>query len=135
MDEKRANFTTMDEELLHYLVVMYCILTSGRIPCPHPGRIWLEQRGLQRALYWHIEARVVLDLQEFHLSVSSVFTVDSVFFLCIYITIFVQDNDRELHFFMVDGDFKKFEGKWSVKSRKGYVFSWIDCRTNITSIL
>ncbi|KAL0381357.1 UNVERIFIED_CONTAM: hypothetical protein Sangu_0200000 [Sesamum angustifolium] len=29
------------------------------------GRIWLEQRGLQRALYWHIEARVVLDLQEF----------------------------------------------------------------------
>ena len=38
--------------------------SSGRIPCPHPGRIWLEQRGLQRALYWHIEARVVLDLQE-----------------------------------------------------------------------
>lgn len=38
---------------------------SGRIPCPHPGRIWLEQRGLERALYWHIEARVVLDLQEF----------------------------------------------------------------------
>lgn len=38
---------------------------SGRIPCPHPGRIWVEQRGLQRALYWHIEARVVLDLKEF----------------------------------------------------------------------
>ena len=37
---------------------------SVRIPCPHEGRIWLEQRGLQRALYWHIEARVVLDLQE-----------------------------------------------------------------------
>lgn len=40
------------------------VMSSGRIPCPHPGRIWLEQRGLQRALYWHIEARVVLDLQE-----------------------------------------------------------------------
>ncbi|PKA64776.1 hypothetical protein AXF42_Ash016807 [Apostasia shenzhenica] len=67
---------------------------SGRIPCPHPGRIWLEQRGLQRALYWHIEARVVLDLQEFP---------DS-------------DAGRELHFVMVDGDFKKFEGKWSIKA-------------------
>ncbi|KAL6007647.1 hypothetical protein ACLOJK_033147 [Asimina triloba] len=70
--------------------VFYC---SGRIPCPHPGRIWLEQRGLQRAMYWHIEARVVLDLEEFP---------DSA-------------NGRELHFSMVDGDFKKFEGKWSVK--------------------
>lgn len=42
---------------------------SGRIPCPYPGRIWLEQRGLQRALYWHIEARVVLDLRELVISV------------------------------------------------------------------
>ncbi|KAK6128372.1 hypothetical protein DH2020_037884 [Rehmannia glutinosa] len=73
------------------------LVRSGRIPCPHPGRIWLEQRGLQRALYWHIEARVVLDLQE----------------------VLKSENDRELHFSMVDGDFKKFEGKWSVKSRKG----------------
>ncbi|KAL0423799.1 UNVERIFIED_CONTAM: hypothetical protein Sradi_0914700 [Sesamum radiatum] len=73
------------------------LVSSGRIPCPHPGRIWLEQRGLQRALYWHIEARVVLDLQEFPNS----------------------ENDRELHFSMVDGDFKKFEGKWTVQSRKG----------------
>ncbi|XP_073294924.1 uncharacterized protein [Primulina huaijiensis] len=73
------------------------LVSSGRIPCPHPGRIWLEQRGLQRALYWHIEARVVLDLQEFPNS----------------------ENDRELHFSMVDGDFKKFEGKWSVKSQNG----------------
>ncbi|KAG7608600.1 Coenzyme Q-binding protein COQ10 START domain [Arabidopsis suecica] len=70
------------------------LVWSGRIPCPHPGRIWLEQRGLQRALYWHIEARVVLDLHE---------CLDS-------------PNGRELHFSMVDGDFKKFEGKWSVKS-------------------
>ncbi|KAI5332332.1 hypothetical protein L3X38_022461 [Prunus dulcis] len=70
------------------------LVSSGRIPCPHPGRIWLEQRGLQRALYWHIEARVVLDLQEFPN---------------------LSDNDRELHFSMVDGDFKKFEGKWSVR--------------------
>ncbi|CAH8281975.1 unnamed protein product [Eruca vesicaria subsp. sativa] len=70
------------------------LVSSGRIPCPHPGRIWLEQRGLQRALYWHIEARVVLDLHE---------CPDS-------------PNGGELHFSMVDGDFKKFEGKWSVKS-------------------
>ncbi|KAH9621385.1 hypothetical protein KSS87_007199 [Heliosperma pusillum] len=72
------------------------LVYSGRIPCPYPGRIWLEQRGLQRALYWHIEARVVLDLQEFMNS----------------------PNDRELHFSMVDGDFKKFEGKWAVKSKR-----------------
>ncbi|KAF7129644.1 hypothetical protein RHSIM_Rhsim10G0129800 [Rhododendron simsii] len=72
------------------------LVSSGRIPCPHPGSIWLEQRGLQRALYWHIEARVVLDLQE----------------------VLNSANDRDLHFSMVDGDFKKFEGKWSVKSGK-----------------
>ncbi|XP_061354675.1 uncharacterized protein LOC133299256 [Gastrolobium bilobum] len=70
------------------------LVSSGRIPCPYPGRIWLEQRGFQRAMYWHIEARVVLDLQEF---------INSAW-------------DRELHFSMVDGDFKKFDGKWSVKS-------------------
>ncbi|KAL5145992.1 Transport protein particle subunit [Glycine soja] len=70
------------------------LVWSGRIPCPYPGRIWLEQRGFQRAMYWHIEARVVLDLQE---------VVNSAW-------------DRELHFSMVDGDFKKFDGKWSVKS-------------------
>nr|XP_043609044.1 uncharacterized protein LOC122580962 [Erigeron canadensis] len=70
------------------------LIFSAIIPCAQPGRIWLEQRGLQRALYWHIEARVVLDLQELPNSA----------------------NGRELHFSMVDGDFKKFEGKWSVKS-------------------
>ncbi|KAK3145542.1 hypothetical protein QOZ80_3BG0254230 [Eleusine coracana subsp. coracana] len=69
------------------------LVHSGRIPCPHEGRIWLEQRGMQQALYWHIEARVVLDLQE---------VPDSI-------------NGRELHFSMVDGDFKKFEGKWCVR--------------------
>ncbi|MCD7454779.1 hypothetical protein HAX54_026073 [Datura stramonium] len=69
------------------------LVSSRRIPCPRPGCIWLEQRGIQRSLYWHIEARVVLDLQEF---------INS-------------DNVRELHFSMVDGDFKKFEGKWSVR--------------------
>lgn len=69
------------------------LVSSRRIPCPRPGRIWLEQRGIQRSLYWHIEARVVLDLQEF---------INS-------------NNVRELHFSMVDGDFKKFEGKWSVR--------------------
>ncbi|KAK7318397.1 hypothetical protein RJT34_03097 [Clitoria ternatea] len=70
------------------------LVWSGRIPCPYPGRIWLEQRGFQRSMYWHIEARVVLDLQE----------------------LINSGWDRELHFSMVDGDFKKFEGKWSVKS-------------------
>ncbi|XP_026445645.1 uncharacterized protein LOC113346316 [Papaver somniferum] len=79
------------ERLADFIPNLIC---SGRIPCPHPGRIWLEQRGLQRALYWHIEARVVLDLQEVPNAV----------------------NGRELHFSMVDGDFKKFEGKWSIKS-------------------
>ncbi|GAA0157833.1 hypothetical protein LIER_15012 [Lithospermum erythrorhizon] len=78
------------------------LVSSERIPCPHPGRIWLQQRGLQRALYWHIEARVVLDLQEFVNSVS----------------ILNLEYDRELQFSMVDGDFKKFEGKWSIKSTK-----------------
>ncbi|XP_075084094.1 uncharacterized protein LOC107820383 [Nicotiana tabacum] len=72
------------------------LVSSRRITCPCPGRIWLEQRGLQQALYWHIEARVVLDLQEF---------INS-------------DNVRELHFSMVDGDFKKFEGRWSVRAGK-----------------
>ncbi|XP_020595601.1 uncharacterized protein LOC110035672 isoform X2 [Phalaenopsis equestris] len=70
------------------------LIYSGRIPCPDVGRIWLEQRGMQRALYWQIEARVVLDLQEFN----------------------NLDNERELQFTMVDGDFIKFEGKWSVKT-------------------
>lgn len=52
------------QENFMFLTWLCYIIVSGRIPCPHPGRIWLEQRGLQRALYWHIEARVVLDLQE-----------------------------------------------------------------------
>ncbi|CAI9780511.1 unnamed protein product [Fraxinus pennsylvanica] len=85
------------------------LVSSGRIPCPHPGRIWLEQRGLQRALYWHIEARVVLDLQEFANS----------------------ENDRELRFSMVDGDFKKFEGKWSVKSGKGFSPTTLSYEVNV----
>lgn len=29
------------------------------------GRVRLRQRGMQRNMYWHIEAQVVLDLQEF----------------------------------------------------------------------
>ncbi|KAJ0502562.1 putative coenzyme Q-binding protein COQ10, START [Helianthus annuus] len=85
--------TTVDS---NHILIHGILIISARIPCARPGRIWLEQRGLQRALYWHIEARVVLDLQEFPNSA----------------------NGRELHFSMVDGDFKKFEGKWSVKSGK-----------------
>ncbi|KMT14012.1 hypothetical protein BVRB_4g078410 [Beta vulgaris subsp. vulgaris] len=87
------NALTDYERLAEFVPNLVC---SGRIPCPYPGRLWLEQRGFQRALYWHIEARVVLDLQEFPNST----------------------NDRELHFSMVDGDFKKFEGKWSMKSKR-----------------
>ncbi|XP_021772641.1 uncharacterized protein LOC110736661 [Chenopodium quinoa] len=87
------NALTDYERLADFVPNLVC---SGRIPCPYPGRLWLEQRGFQRALYWHIEARVVLDLKEFPNS----------------------PRDRELHFSMVDGDFKKFEGKWSVKSKR-----------------
>ncbi|MED6210690.1 hypothetical protein PIB30_066514 [Stylosanthes scabra] len=89
--ESLWNVLTDYEHLSDFIPNLVC---SGRIPCPYPGRIWLEQRGFQRAMYWHIEARVVLDLQEFIHS----------------------EWDRELRFSMVDGDFKKFDGKWSVKS-------------------
>lgn len=67
-------------ELMHFITRF-----SGRIPCPHPGRIWLEQRGQQRALYWHIEARVVLDLQEFPKSVS-IFTLHYLFAIAVTAT-------------------------------------------------
>ncbi|CAA6663806.1 unnamed protein product [Spirodela intermedia] len=70
------------------------LIYSRTIPCPDQGRVWLEQRGLQRALYWYIEARVILELRELPTS----------------------GDGRELLFAMVDGDFKKFEGKWSVKA-------------------
>lgn len=78
------------ERLAEFIPNLVC---SKRIPCPHPDRIWLMQRGVQRALYWHIEAQVVLDLQELP---------DLV-------------NGKELHFAMVDGDFKQYEGKWSLR--------------------
>ncbi|XP_020524503.1 uncharacterized protein LOC18436761 isoform X1 [Amborella trichopoda] len=90
-EETVWNVLTDYERLADFIPNLVC---SERIPCPHPGRIWLMQRGMQRALYWHIEARVVLDLREFP---------DAA-------------NGKELHFSMVDGDFKKFEGKWSVKA-------------------
>ncbi|XP_057496486.1 uncharacterized protein LOC130781335 isoform X1 [Actinidia eriantha] len=100
------NALTDYERLADFIPNLVC---SGRIPCPHPGRIWLEQRGLQQALYWHIEARVVLDLKEFLNSA----------------------NDRELHFSMVDGDFKKFEGKWSLKSGKRYATTILSYEVNV----
>uniref|UniRef100_A0A7N0RD58 Coenzyme Q-binding protein COQ10 START domain-containing protein n=1 Tax=Kalanchoe fedtschenkoi TaxID=63787 RepID=A0A7N0RD58_KALFE len=109
--EKVWNAVTDYERLADYIPNL---IYSGRIPCPYPGRIWLEQRGLQRALYWHIEARVVLDLQEIFNSISvliSVFVFSGLFFQ-------IKPGDRELHFSMVDGDFKKFEGKWCVKLGK-----------------
>ncbi|CAL5365660.1 unnamed protein product [Camellia sinensis] len=104
--ESLWNALTDYERLADFIPNLIC---SGRIPCPHPGRIWLEQRGLQRALYWHIEARVVLDLQEFQNSA----------------------NSRELHFSMVDGDFKKFEGKWCLKSGKRSITTILSYEVNV----
>lgn len=66
------------------------LVRSEVIPCPHPGRLWLLQRGMQRMMYWNIEAHVVLDLKEFPLV-------------------------GELHFFMVDGDFMRYDGKWCLQ--------------------
>ncbi|KAH9551047.1 hypothetical protein CY35_10G104200 [Sphagnum magellanicum] len=66
---------------------------SERIPCPHPGRIWLLQVGRQAAMYWHIEARVVLDLLELP---------------------YAKDG-KELCFSMVDGDFKRYVGRWYLR--------------------
>ncbi|XVE83428.1 hypothetical protein DITRI_Ditri16bG0088000 [Diplodiscus trichospermus] len=100
------NALTDYERLADFIPNLVC---SGRIPCPYPGRIWLEQRGLQRALYWHIEAHVVLDLQEIPNS----------------------SNGRELLFSMVDGDFKKFEGKWSIKSGTRSVTTILSYEVNV----
>lgn len=66
---------------------------SEQIPCPHPGRTWLLQEGKQSAMYWQIEARVVLDLEEF---------LDA-------------KDGRELRFSMVDGDFKRYVGRWYLR--------------------
>ncbi|OWM76350.1 hypothetical protein CDL15_Pgr028220 [Punica granatum] len=100
------NALTDYEHLADFIPNLVC---SGRIPCPHPGRIWLEQRGQQQALYWHIEARVVLDLQEIPKSA----------------------NERDLHFSMVDGDFKKFEGKWSLKMGTRSSTTWLSYEVSV----
>ncbi|KAJ8755613.1 hypothetical protein K2173_022208 [Erythroxylum novogranatense] len=100
------NSLTDYDRLADFIPNLVC---SGRIPCPHSGRIWLEQRGFQRALYWHIEARVVLDLQEFSYSASH----------------------HELHFSMVDGDFKKFEGKWSLNSGRSSGTTMLSYEVNV----
>ncbi|GAQ84260.1 hypothetical protein KFL_001820130 [Klebsormidium nitens] len=74
---------------------------SERIPCPTRGRIWLLQLGVQSSMYWQIEARVVLDLEEK----------------------FAAPGGPELHFSMVEGDFKLFAGKWALResNRHGHV--------------
>lgn len=48
---------------------------------------------------------------------SNLFLLLFFFFVifCSVLSFLFQDYDRELHFSMVDGDFKKFEGKWSVR--------------------
>ncbi|CDP07990.1 unnamed protein product [Coffea canephora] len=63
-----------------------------------------------RIPYPHPGSWAVLDLQEFQNSV----------------------NDHELQFFMVDGDFKKFEGKWSVKSGKMSSKTTLSYELNVT---
>lgn len=68
--EKCFYFVLVMIKLKVQFIRHFFFLVSGRIPCPYPGRIWLEQRGFQRAMYWHIEARVVLDLREVVNSVS-----------------------------------------------------------------
>ncbi|KAG6557986.1 hypothetical protein Mapa_000165 [Marchantia paleacea] len=66
---------------------------SERIRSPQPGRVWLLQQGVQSSMYWHIEARVVLDLEELPL----------------------EPDGKELRFSMVDGDFKRYEGRWYLR--------------------
>eukprot|EP00250_Pteridium_aquilinum_P019919 c24624_g1_i1 orf=315-2870(-) len=79
------------ERLSEFIPNLIC---SEKITCPHPGRIWLLQRGMQRMMYWNIQAHVVLDLKEFPL----------------------LETGSELHFFMVDGDFKRYDGKWYLQT-------------------
>ncbi|KAI5056277.1 hypothetical protein GOP47_0028095 [Adiantum capillus-veneris] len=67
------------------------LIRSEIIPCPFPGRLWLLQQGMQRMMYWNIEAHVILDLKEFPLV-------------------------GELHFSMVDGDFMRYDGKWCLQT-------------------
>jgi hypothetical protein len=76
-------------------VVLFVLACSGTIPCPHEGRVWLEQRGLQRALYWHIEARVVLDLQEITDSVRCCGAVLLCFSLIYFFVVWVIFNKSE----------------------------------------
>ncbi|KAK2965102.1 hypothetical protein RJ640_026112 [Escallonia rubra] len=40
-------------------------------------------------------------------------------------------NDRELHFSMVDGDFKKFEGKWRVKCGRRLAMTTLSYEVNV----
>jgi len=57
--------------MLKVLLSCFGIWSSEQIPCPHPGRKWLLQEGKQTAMYWQIEARVVLDLEELLDAVST----------------------------------------------------------------
>lgn len=90
-EEKVWEVLTDYERLAEFIPNLVC---SERIPCPFPGRIWLKQRGMQRTMYWNIEARVVLDLEELP----------------------QLETGRELRFSMVDGDFKRYEGKWYLQA-------------------
>lgn len=86
------------------------LVRSERIPCPFPDRVWLLQQGMQQALYWQIEAKVVLDLQEVPLS----------------------SDGKELRFEMIDGDFKQYTGKWTLKPEDGDRTTLLQYEVNVT---
>ncbi|KAL3689399.1 hypothetical protein R1sor_015708 [Riccia sorocarpa] len=69
------------------------LVRSEVINSPQPGRVWLLQQGVQSSMYWHIEARVVLELEELPL----------------------KHDGKELRFSMVDGDFKRYAGRWYLR--------------------
>ncbi|KAL2631523.1 hypothetical protein R1flu_016209 [Riccia fluitans] len=69
------------------------LIRSEVINSPQPGRVWLLQQGVQSSMYWHIEARVVLELEELPL----------------------KPDGKELRFSMVDGDFKRYVGRWYLR--------------------
>ena len=88
----------------------------------------LLQQGVQQALHWQIEATVVLEL---HPATTAVWSfslglgdrMESVVAMirdhrgplpCV-----VQEEGQELLFEMVEGDFEKYSGKWTLIPTEG----------------
>ncbi|CAM6099943.1 unnamed protein product [Calypogeia fissa] len=89
-DERMWGVLTDYERLAEFIPNL---VRSEKIASPTPGRVRLLQLGVQSAMYWHIEAHVVLDLEE---------CPDAV-------------DGKELRFSMVDGDFKEYKGGWYLR--------------------